>query len=66
MSSVTEELLGFVDLVSMMLAAQEAFFASRELSDKGRWIKLKTQVEEVSRDVHRQYRGEQQEMFNVR
>jgi len=55
--SVTEELLGFVDLVSNMLVAQEIFFKSRDELDKRRWVKLRYEVQQVAREIHQDYRG---------
>ncbi len=57
MSSVTEELLGFVDLVTNMLTAQELYSKSRNEFDKRKWIKLKYEVEQVAREIHRDHRG---------
>ncbi len=57
MSSITEELLGFTDLVMLMLTAQQVFFASRDEQDKKRWVKLRNEVEQVAREIHRDHRG---------
>lgn len=57
MSSLTEEILGFTDLVMQFLAAQQAYFASRQETDKQRWLKLRGMVEQVAKEIHQDHRG---------
>lgn len=56
--SATEELLGFVDLVAMMFAAHEVFTRTRDRKDYEKFLKIKAAVEQVMKEIHRDYRGQ--------
>jgi len=64
LSSVTEELCGLADIVLLYFAALEAFNRSKQLADRNSLVKIREQLEKVSREVLRDYRGEQTCLFN--